>query len=743
MATIHDLQQNEQPTENTEVIVDPNVLARQGISYEQQESVRMKEEIARVQEPKQDMIFVEGSGKHKKPTEARAAKRIVPLTPHQKENIITNPPTMSVSKDQMMQQDVTESSQYQSRYEPNREASIRARYDNAGRVVDPLQESLNLIDIHAERKKREMDQYFAEHPEDFPDPEQDTEDDILKEEETEKSYLNNDTESENQVYTKNEDNSTYIDEDELELEKEIEMDMNNVENTNETVNNKEPIPINPEFQKMIRENNAKSEEFVDDLLSNIPEDEMEEALEDFKGTKPIPATPEELAALTGAEATEDDGIEMIGEDEDDETDQIEEPIEKEVKVSMPEDEVIKPKELYTEDNKEEVAKNIVHMELPKNETIKVDTNINIDEEDFKDLEEDDESTTEENKDDDEELKELQKDVTDKIHVLSNKINLQAFTITKKPISVGTALAVTSNKGVECATWALMNSNRPIKMSAFLGVDMEELVAAADNRTIMDLDRLNRLYGLFYEHDMNPNKPAKLIDWLKTTSYIDTDDLYMAAYVATFRKSNHIPLNCSKCSRMTITENRPIMDIVRFKTPGVERQFNKITKLAPEYNSNFYKVTLVQISDDYVFAFKTPSLYDSIYKNAVLDVEFKRKYSGMLAVIQFIDDIYLINRENGSLQPIEKKEYPNNLAKTVKAEVLAYSKIIKTLTPDQNTTMTAYITEINQKSIPGNKEVNYVIPEHTCEKCGTVNKEEYMTAREMFFTRHQLTVLRTV
>ena len=54
----------------------------------------------------------------------------------------------------------------------------------------------------------------------------------------------------------------------------------------------------------------------------------------FRGTKPIPATPEELAALTGAEATEDDGIEMIGEDEDDETDQIEEPIEKEVKVCL-------------------------------------------------------------------------------------------------------------------------------------------------------------------------------------------------------------------------------------------------------------------------------------------------------------------------------------------------------------------------------------------------------------------------
>ena len=34
MATIHDLQQNEQPTETTEVIVDPNVLARQGISYD-------------------------------------------------------------------------------------------------------------------------------------------------------------------------------------------------------------------------------------------------------------------------------------------------------------------------------------------------------------------------------------------------------------------------------------------------------------------------------------------------------------------------------------------------------------------------------------------------------------------------------------------------------------------------------------------------------------------------------------
>ena len=52
-------------------------------------------------------------------------------------------------------------------------------------------------------------------------------------------------------------------------------------------------------------------------------------------------------------------------------------------------------------------------------------------------------------------------------------------------------------------------------------------------------------------------------------------------------------------------------------------------------------------------------------------------------------------------------------------------------------MTAYITEINQKSIPGNKEVNYVIPEHTCEKCGTVNKEEFFQYISYFIFRNHI------
>ena len=77
-----------------------------------------------------------------------------------------------------------------------------------------------------------------------------------------------------------------------------------------------------------------------------------------------------------------------------------------------------------------------------------------------------------------------------------------------------------------------------------------------------------------------------------------------------------------------------------------------------------------------------------------------------------------------------------MAKTVKARVITYAKIISTLTADQYNVIMAYLAAINQR----NDDITYVRPEVMCPNCGTVIPETETTGQELLFTRSQLAAL---
>ena len=78
-------------------------------------------------------------------------------------------------------------------------------------------------------------------------------------------------------------------------------------------------------------------------------------------------------------------------------------------------------------------------------------------------------------------------------------------------------------------------------------------------------------------------------------------------------------------------------------------------------------------------------------------------------------------------------------KNTKSKIFTYSKILSKLSTDQYTSILAYMREINTMG----DELEYIIPESTCEKCGKTIPESRQSARDLLFTRHQLTALRTI
>lgn len=542
-------------------------------------------------------------------------------------------------------EDSKNDAQFVSRYDVG-EAQEAAKYDENGLKKDMEAEALTLMDVHMERKKKEMQEFFEK-----------------EEEERElKEALGEISEDENG----------------LPVVTEEELTEENEKNDPEPVVDEFEQEMERELQEEMEEKYAQAEAIADDFLAHIEEDdaEMEEELSKTKSVT-------------------------------------------------------------------EIKKNIVENVMaphPKEE-IKLPESISstIDESDFAELEESETVEDDEDPLNSPEMKELQKSITEKISTVSKKLDLSSFTIAKKPVTISTALKAAESE-VKCADWALMSSERCVRMSEFSGSEMEKLIAAASQRRLT-LSNVRELYGLLYKHDINPDKPKTLEAWLKTTSFLDSDHLFMAVYAATFGDSNHIPYNCvsDKCKAMWITDNRPIMDMVKFKDNDAKAKFHNILQSAPNYNTNFYKVQVIQISDKYAIGIKVPSIYDVVFEMAALDGEFRNKYSDYITILQYVDEFYLINGSTNSLSPIAYKKYPDNMNKNTKSKIFTYSKILDSLSTDQYTSILAYMREINTMG----DEIEYIIPASTCEKCGKEIPESEQSARDLLFTRHQLTALRTI
>lgn len=368
----------------------------------------------------------------------------------------------------------------------------------------------------------------------------------------------------------------------------------------------------------------------------------------------------------------------------------------------------------------------------------------LDDADFADL--DDEATEKELEEfgETEGMKRLRREINEKIQPIANPVDLRNMRIIKDKTPVTTSMALQHRQPESVINWVLYNGKRSIKMRRFSGKDMERLTDALDNR-VLSMANVRDAYSLIWEHDMSPNKPASLEAWMKVTPFTDDDHLFMAAYVATFASSNFVPYSCrsgkivneKKCENMWLSDNTPIMDMVKFKSPAVRGEFEGILHSEANYSADFYQTQLFQISDSYVIGTKLPSLFDVHMEPASMSLEDRQKFAPYLGLVQYIDAIYLITEEG--LREIEPKAYPNNMAKNLKSKIFTYGKIIDTLTEDQYSILYASISEM----IKDTDEVTYRLPASTCDHCGTVIEEEERSAKELLFTRHQLTPLRTI
>lgn len=343
---------------------------------------------------------------------------------------------------------------------------------------------------------------------------------------------------------------------------------------------------------------------------------------------------------------------------------------------------------------------------------------------------------------DEELADIRMDklkrlLKDKIKPVKKQIDLSTFTLNTKPNKIFQLFDMQSEQSF-VSDWLLPGSNKIVSMEEFKGSEINSLNPQNSSRTPLNTTR-DVLY-LIWDHIKNTNKPA-FENWLKITKYSDLQHLYFAVYKASFDGINTVPYYCTseKCDEVFLHDVN-IMDMVKFNDKKDKEIFSKalIESRDSHYSEDELGIDmeLVQISDDFAFALKDATLFSVQIEPLYLSQKFREENADNIGILMYVEDIYYINRETQSLDPVGYKEYPDSIAKTVGAKFKKYIDIVKALDSDQLYTLQALIAKINEK----NMDVSYVIPGQICPKCGTKIEEEDRDASEILFTRHQLAAL---
>lgn len=393
---------------------------------------------------------------------------------------------------------------------------------------------------------------------------------------------------------------------------------------------------------------------------------------------------------------------------------------------------------------EEVQEEVQQLETTRTivnpaESLAPDASIfaDIDDEDFKELDEDEEVASSEDLLEDENMKQLQQEIAQKIQPVAAKFDISTFQIVNKPVSYQSAIQ-TQETNERVTDWVLMSSNRHIAFTSFSGPQLERINPNAGGRNA--LNSIRTQWQEIYEHVVDPFKPKTVENWAKTIYISDVDNVYMGIYVANFMDSNFIPYTCEHCKNMFLSDNMSILDMLKYKNDAAKEKFRRLYEAEPTEASALIPAQIVPISDTIAVGIKNPTIYDVMFETAALDQKFRDKYEEVLALMVYIDRMYKIDLESGQIFPIAVKEYPNNMAKSIKAKIITYSKVMNSLNADSYSLLRACIRNMVDTV---NDEITFEKPEVQCKKCGTVIPKEAMTAVDLLFTRHQLATLATM
>lgn len=345
--------------------------------------------------------------------------------------------------------------------------------------------------------------------------------------------------------------------------------------------------------------------------------------------------------------------------------------------------------------------------------------------------EDDESENE--VDQDEVLAHLKKLATEKLKPVSRNLNISSFTILKKPTANIKGL---ETETVKAAKWVLPTQGSIVMMKEFLGSELEDLRDMSEDAS--SVSQLYRKFKCIYDHIVSA-KPATYDAWLKSTPYADVDHYFFAVFVASFKGSNFLPLDCvdtKKCGKTFITDDIPILKMVKFDTKEAKAKFtniydNEITTTG----KGLYVSEVVPLSNKIAIGFKDASIY-SLFEIASLSSQDKEKYSSIIEYIPYIDALYIIDQENSTLTPVGYKIFPENANKTVKSKIRTFFNVLKNLSVDEFSVIRSYIREITTK----NEGISYKNPSVNCPYCGKETVEQPMSAEALVFLRSQLSSL---
>ena len=379
----------------------------------------------------------------------------------------------------------------------------------------------------------------------------------------------------------------------------------------------------------------------------------------------------------------------------------------------------------------------------------------IDDEDMKYLDEEDESESDNEESEDEkakteEIKEtIRHEVNKNFIPINNKLNLSKFTISKKPINAAKVINDIKSKAIECADGVLYNQKRAVRMSAWKPMEIQSIDPQRIKNGNYNKYIENKL-KLIYDHIIDANKPKTFEAWAMITPNTVIDDYMFTAYKATFGLSNIITFSCpdDECSNIFM-ESIPIHSMIKFANDSVKDEYMTILHEGnTDSTTSKYEVNLYQASDEYVFALKVPSLYNTYIEPTLVKQEFNIKYEDRLLLLSYIDSIYKIDYDNNQLILIDTKPVATNKALTYMRRIKTFDTILKTLTSDQ---LMALSVETD-KYDGGNKiddngelirDVSYVYPERKCPKCGKKIDEQVINPDNMLFTRHQLGLMKKI
>lgn len=378
----------------------------------------------------------------------------------------------------------------------------------------------------------------------------------------------------------------------------------------------------------------------------------------------------------------------------------------------------------------------------------------IEDEDMKYLDDDDTSDSTDKDDAEEkakteEIKEkIREEVRNNFTPVNNKLNLNNFTISKKPINAAKVINDIKTKAIDCADGVLYSQKRAIRMSAWKpmeiqSIDPQRLRSGNYNKYIE-----NKL-KLIYDHIIDANKPKSFEAWAMMTPNTVIDDYMFTSYKATFGLSNIITFSCSddKCNNVFM-ESVPIHSMIKFSSDQIKDEYmNILHEGNTDSSDSEYNVSLYQASDDYVFALKVPSIYNTYIEPTLVSQDFNAKYEDRLLLLSYIDSIYKIDYTTNQLIPIDTKPVASDKSLTYKRRIKTFDTILKSLTSDQLMALSVETDKYDGGKLDddGNliRDITYIYPERRCPKCGRKIDEQEINPDNMLFTRHQLGLMKKI